>query len=122
MTRQHSPQVASARRLRRDATDVENRLWYHLRARQVANAKFRRQEPIGPYVVDFCCVEAKLVVELDGGQHADRQQQDQQRSAFLNKCGFRVLRFWNHDVLQNIEAVVEQIAATVRALPDATTR
>ena len=115
MATEPSPRVARARRLRRQATDVENRLWCRLRSRQVTGAKFRRQEPIGPYFVDFCCVEAKLVIEIDGGQHADQQEQDQQRDAFLARCGYRILRFWNHEVVENCEAVVERIAAAVRS-------
>ena len=116
MVRQRSPRVARARRLRREATDVENRLWYHLRARQLAGAKFRRQEPLGPYFADFCCVEAKLVIELDGGQHADRQEHDRQRTAFLKRCGYRVLRFWNAEVLEDLDAVMERIAEAVRGV------
>ena len=122
MPKHRSPRIARARRLRRAATDVESRLWYHLRARQVAGAKFRRQEPIGPYFVDFCCVEAKLVVELDGGQHAERHEPDQQRTVFLEQCGYRVLRFWNNEVQQSLEAVVERIAEAVRGVGDERTR
>ena len=116
MVRQRSPRVARARRLRREATDVENRLWYHLRSRQLAGAKFRRQEPLGPYFADFCGVEVKLVIELDGGQHADRQEHDRQRTAFLERCGYRVLRFWNAEVLEDLDAVMERIAEAVRGV------
>ena len=114
MRRQCSPRIRRARRLRHDASDVENRLWFRLRSRQVAGAKFRRQEPIGPYFVDFCCVEAKLVIELDGGQHAERRSQDEMRSEFLRRAGYRILRFWNSDVVENLDAVLERIAAAVR--------
>ena len=99
-----------ARRLRRDQTNAEQALWARLRDRQLCGAKFRRQHPIGPFVADFCCPRRKLVVELDGGQHAEEAASDEKRSRFLEAQGYRVLRFWNHDVLQNTEAVVERIA------------
>ena len=102
-----------SRRLRRDQTDAEGRLWMHLRMRQVGGAKFRRQLPLGPFVVDFCCMEIGLVIEVDGGQHAEREQQDVTRGRQLEAEGFRVLRFWNHEVLQNTAAVLEQISNTI---------
>jgi very-short-patch-repair endonuclease len=102
-----------ARQLRRDQTDAEQRLWTKLRDRQLGGAKFRRQHPVGPFVADFCCPQRKLVVELDGGQHAEDVAADQKRSRFLEERGFRVLRFWNHDVLQNTEAVLERIAVAM---------
>lgn len=108
-----------ARRLRRTMTDAERRLWRHLRNRELIGWKFRRQHPIGPYVVDFACLEAKLVVEADGGQHNDSIA-DQRRNAHLRSEGFRVLRFWNHDVLGNIECVVQvilEVLAVTHPLP-----
>ncbi len=98
-----------ARALRREATDAEWELWSILRNRQLAGSKFRRQQPIGPYIVDFVCFAEKLVVEVDGGQHATAAERDAARTAWLESQGFRVLRFWNHDVLQNIEGVSESI-------------
>jgi len=98
-----------ARQLRRDQTDAEQALWARLRDRQLCGAKFRRQHPIGPFVADFCCPQGKLIVELDGGQHAEEIAADQKRSRFLEAQGYRVLRFWNHDVLGNTEAVLERI-------------
>ena len=98
-----------ARQLRRDQTDAEQALWARLRDRQLFGAKFRRQHPIGPFVADFCCPQRKLIVELDGGQHAARVAADQKRARFLQEQGYRVLRFWNHDVLGNTEAVLERI-------------
>ena len=97
--------------LRQAPTDAEARLWYFLRNRRLDNKKFRRQHAIGNYIVDFICVESELVIELDGGQHADlfAQQADEQRSAFLAERGLRVLRFWNNDVLRQTEVVLEQI-------------
>jgi very-short-patch-repair endonuclease len=99
-----------ARQLRRDQTDAEQTLWARLRDRQLCGAKFRRQHPVGPFVADFCCPQRKLVVELDGGQHAEEVAADHKRSRFLEEQGYRVLRFWNHDLLQNTEAVLERIA------------
>src|SRR5262245_48735073 len=104
-----------ARQLRRDQTDAEQRLWARLRDRQLYGAKFRRQHPIGPFVADFCCAQRKLVVELDGGQHAENVATDEKWSQFLEERGYHVLRFWNHDVLGNTEAVLERI---VEALSD----
>lgn len=99
-----------ARQLRRDQTDAEQTLWARLRDRQLCGAKFRRQHPIGPLVTDFCCPKRKLVVELDGGQHAEEIAADQKRSRFLEAQGYRVLRFWNHDVLSDTASVLERIA------------
>lgn len=98
-----------ARQRRRDQTDAEQALWARLGDRQLCDAKFRRQHPIGPFVADFCCPQRKLIVELDGGQHAARVAADQKRARFLQEQGYRVLRFWNHDVLGNTEAVLERI-------------
>ncbi len=99
----------NARKLRVDQTEAEARLWLKLRGRRLVDAKFRRQTPIGHYIVDFMCFEAKLIVELDGGQHAVNSVADDERTAWLEGQGFRVLRFWNNDVLDNIEGVVERI-------------
>ena len=84
-------------------------MWRHLRSRQLNGVKFRRQQPLGEYVLDFMSFEKNLVIEVDGGQHAEDQQSDGQRDQWLNKQGFKVLRFWNNDVLGNIEGVVEEI-------------
>ncbi|MGH7927967.1 MAG: endonuclease domain-containing protein, partial [Candidatus Binatia bacterium] len=98
-----------ARQLRRNQTDVENKLWSRLRTRQLGGAKFRRQYPVGNFIVDFCCFERHLVVELDGGQHAIQTEADQRRSASLSARGYRVLRFWDNEVIENIDGVLEQI-------------
>jgi very-short-patch-repair endonuclease len=103
-----------ARLLRQDSTNAERRLWYRLRSRSINGHKFVRQEPIGPYVVDFICRERQLIVELDGGQHADSLR-DQVRDKWLVDHGYRVMRFWNNDVLKNIEGVLETIAAELNA-------
>jgi very-short-patch-repair endonuclease len=104
-----------ARELRRNATDAERKLWYQLRRRQVEGFRFRRQVPLGPYIVDFACLSAKLIVELDGGQHGEDENiaKDAKRTAWLNGQGFRVLRFWNLDVLQAMEGVWDAIAAAL---------
>ena len=107
--------IRIARELRSRMTDAELLLWRHLRRRQLDGRKFRRQHPLGPYVVDFVCLEARLVLELDGGQHAEQVGRDQRRDAWLGERGFRVLRFWNHDVLLRTEAVLEVILAELRA-------
>lgn len=100
-----------ARRLRREATDAESLLWFFLRNRRLAGFKFRRQYPYGPYILDFYCPAAGLAVEVDGGQHAEYEQaqRDTERTAVLNAAGIRVIRFWNHHVLNETEAVLETI-------------
>ena len=100
-----------ARALRRRMTDAERLLWRHLRNRELGGWKFRRQYPVGPFIVDFICVEKNVVIEVDGGQHAENEALDIQRSAYLNKMGYRVLRFWNNEVLQETEAVLTAIFA-----------
>ena len=104
-----------ARKLRRSATDAEARLWLALRNRQLGNCKFRRQQPIGPYVVDFICHERRLVIELDGGQHATTDETA--RTARIVADGYHVVRFWNHDVLHNIDGVLTAIAEAIAAQP-----
>ncbi|MFZ4504573.1 MAG: endonuclease domain-containing protein, partial [Methylovulum sp.] len=100
-----------AQEMRHAPTETEARMWYFLRNRRLGGWKFRRQHPLGKYIADFICVDARLVIELDGGQHADlfAQQGDEERSAFLAERGLRVLRFWNNDFLQQTETVLEQI-------------
>ena len=118
-----SPQE-NARRLRREQTDAERILWHHLRARQMRGAKFRRQFPIGPYFADFCSTERRLIIELDGAQHVERSKEDEVRTSFLKSEGYRVLRFWNGQVLENVEEVLGAIddllrgAKTERAGPE----
>jgi very-short-patch-repair endonuclease len=97
-----------ARKLRREMTAAERRLWTHLRRHQLAGFRFRRQLPVGPYIVDFISLEAKLVIEIDGGQHLESAP-DAVRSAWLEGQGFRVLRFWNHDVLIHADDVLTAI-------------
>ena len=107
--------IEFARHLRRTATFAERLLWQLLRGEAVEGFRFRRQRPIGPYFADFVCVERRLVVELDGGQHGrELAQRDLDRTRFLEAEGFRVLRFWNDEVVSNREGVVEAIALALR--------
>ncbi len=104
-----------ARSLRKNPTDAERRLWGRLRRRQLEGCRFRRQAPIGRYIVDFVCFERKLIVEVDGGQHAWNEVGDEQRSAWLESEGFVVVRFWNNDVLENTDGVVATLIEALRA-------
>jgi very-short-patch-repair endonuclease len=99
----------TARKLRSETTDAESRLWHALRNRQLGGFKFKRQTPFGPYIVDFICIEAALVVEADGGQHAGQVEADEDRTKYFEESGYQVLRFWNNDVLLNLEGVLEAI-------------
>jgi very-short-patch-repair endonuclease len=101
-----------ARRLRRDLTEHERRLWYLLRDRRFSGTKFRRQLPIGPYVADFASVSHKLVIEIDGGQHANSAK-DADRDAYLRAQGWTILRFWNNEVMENREGVLMTIAENI---------
>ena len=107
-------QAERTRRLRRDSTDAERVLWRHLRDRKLIGAKFRRQHPIGIYVADFACLEKMLVIEIDGGQHARDSGEDAVRTAWLESEGYRVLRFWNNEAIEQTEAVLARIAAALR--------
>ena len=105
---------SNARSLRNTMTEAEKRIWFRLRAHRLNGASFRRQEPIGTYVVDFICFDARLIVEIDGGQQADNQS-DKIRDAWLVSQGFTVLHFWNNDVLANTDGVIERIDEVLRA-------
>jgi very-short-patch-repair endonuclease len=110
-------QTKRAQELRNNATEAEQRLWGRLRHRRLAGFKFSRQMAVGPFVCDFLCRERGLVVELDGGQHADRTVEDDRRTSYLNARGMVVLRFWNNEVFQNIEGVLHAIRTQLEALP-----
>lgn len=106
-----------ARELRRNATEVERKLWSRLRNSQLDGHKFRRQHPIGPYIVDFFCEQVRVIIELDSGQHAVALDRDANRTAYLRNCGHRVIRFWNNEVFENIDAVLDSILAELRKGP-----
>ena len=102
-------QISRARQVRRQSTDAERALWSKLRNRRMMNCKFRRQFPIGRYVVDFVCLKHNLVVEIDGGHHADQQDYDAVRTEWLESQGFEVLRYWDNEVLTQMDSVLESI-------------
>jgi very-short-patch-repair endonuclease len=106
-------QTERARELRRKATPAEVLLWRHLRGAAMG-ASFRRQHPIGPYFADFCCPSLKIVIELDGGQHSERAAYDEARTAFLERNGYAVIRFWNNEVRDGLDGVCEQISWLIR--------
>jgi len=110
-----------AKQLRQQPTDAEIRLWSRLRRKQLDGLRFRRQAPIEPYIVDFFCPEAKLVVEVDGGQHAEQQDYDDRRTRWLEERGYRGVRFWNNDVLANTEGVLGEILRAVGESPPSLT-
>ena len=106
-----------ARKLRNNSTDAERALWQRLRARQLGNTRFNRQVCVGTFICDFVARTPKLIVELDGGQHAVAGSEDERRTRFLESQGYHVLRFWNHDVIGNLDGVVEAIKLALSALP-----
>jgi very-short-patch-repair endonuclease len=97
-------------------TDAERRLWAKLRRDQIENCPFRKQVPIGPYIADFACLPLKLVIEVDGSQHNERKASDDRRTAWLEANGYRVLRFWNNEVLGNTAGVLEAVRSTILEL------
>ncbi len=109
--------LQNAKSLRIAMTDTEHLLWQQLRAKRFAGYKFKRQQPLGMYIVDFVCFEAKLIIELDGSQHQVASQQDTKRDCWLNTQGFRVLRFWNNEFLQNREGCLESILVELQRHP-----
>jgi len=110
----HGTLLKRSRQLRNEPTPAELRLWSHLRLKNLDGARFRRQYPIEGYIVDFCCIRKRLIVEVDGSQHADNAAYDERRTQILERQGFRVLRFWNGEVMQNIGGVVEAILAALQ--------
>lgn len=101
--------IDHARSLRKNHTEAESHLWYLIRNRRLLNFKFKRQVPIGPYIVDFLCSTKKLIIELDGGQHIDQQHYDAKRTLFLESMGYKVIRFWNHEILCDTNTVLDEI-------------
>jgi very-short-patch-repair endonuclease len=112
--------IQRTRQLRRDMSDAEKRLWYHLRGRKMDGHRFRRQVPIGSYIADFACLSARLVIEVDGGQHNEEATEtlDGHRTEWLKTKGYRVLRFWNSDVLTDIDSVTETIFNELQLPPE----
>ncbi len=106
-----------SRELRLNATDAERKLWAQLSARKIAGVRFNRQFPIGPFICDFVSRTAKLVIEVDGGQHAVDVAKHKARTAYLEAQGYRVIRFWNNDVLERIDGVVSEIERVIADMP-----
>ncbi len=113
------PNKTKAQQLRQNQTEAEKQLWRQLRNRNLAGYKFRRQDPIKPYIVDFCCFSEKLIIELDGGHHNEEAQilYDNKRSDFLESQGFVILRFWNNQILGEMEAVLNEILLVLEPAP-----
>ena len=112
--RRTTPKIfANAKELRKNQTPAEQKLWSALRSDQLG-VNFRRQHAIGPYIVDFVCLKQKLILELDGGQHLEQEQYDAERTQFLQAKGYRVLRFWNNDVMKNLNGVISAVQDALR--------
>lgn len=107
--------LARAKAMRSTQTPAEARLWTRLRNKKLKGAKFKRQVPMGPFIADFVCFEAKLIIEADGGQHAVQEGYDAQRTSWLEAQGFIVMRFWNMDILGDTDAVIDAIAAMLHS-------
>lgn len=108
----HRNSTITARTLRASQTNAEKEMWHQLKAKRFHGYKFKRQYPIGPYIADFVCLEAKLVIEVDGGQHCESKK-DNMRTGYLKKEGFEVVRFWNKEVLGNMEGVLSSLSLTL---------
>jgi very-short-patch-repair endonuclease len=113
----HLEQREFSKQLRQNQTDVERKMWFLLRSRRFVGYKFRRQQPIGSYITDFCCFRPKLIIELDGGQHAEQIEYDQRRTDFLKSEGFEVIRFWDNQVLKEMDSVMEAILKALIEAP-----
>jgi very-short-patch-repair endonuclease len=113
-----SKTLTRARRLRRDMTEAEKKLWYRIRGEQLEGHQFRKQVPLDPYILDFACLRKRLALEVDGSQHADISAAERERNRFLRAEGFVVIRYWNTEVLQNIDGVLLDLLTKLRVLPD----
>jgi very-short-patch-repair endonuclease len=101
--------------LRRELTPAEQKLWAYLRGNKLNGVSFRRQHALGPYIVDFCAIKAKLIIELDGSQHLEQEECDRERTDYLESHGYKVIRFWNNDVMNDIQGVLRVIDSTLRS-------
>jgi len=109
--------IKNAKQLRKNPTEAEKKLWHVLRQRQLNGHYFRRQAAIGPYVADFVCFKKGLIIEVDGGQHAQNKEHDEKRTQWLQGEGFKVIRLWNNDVLENLDGVLRSICAVLKESP-----
>ncbi len=109
--------ITIAKNLRKRLTNTERLLWSRLRAKQIEGCKFRRQTPIGKYIVGFVCHEQRVIVEVDGGQHSENEEEDKTRDKWLGEQGYKILRFWNNEVLTNMEGVLEAIRNSCKSRP-----
>ncbi|MBI3771620.1 MAG: endonuclease domain-containing protein [Gammaproteobacteria bacterium] len=107
----------NVKNLRSNQTEAEQRLWHHLRAYRFMGLKFKRQKPMGSYIVDFVCLTHKLIIEIDGSQHAEQTDYDHHRDAWLKSQGYTVLRFWNNEVMQQLESVLERLQLALSPAP-----
>jgi len=115
MHKRTTPKIfARAKQLHREMTPAETKLWAHLRAHRMGDIHFRNQHAIGNYIVDFCAPRRKLIIELDGSQHLEQEEYDTERTEYLKSKGYKVLRFWNHDVLNNTDSVLTVIWDTLK--------
>jgi very-short-patch-repair endonuclease len=118
MHKRTTPKIfAHAKELHRNMSPAEAKLWKHLRAHRMDGVHFRNQHAVGNYIVDFCSPRKKLIIELDGAQHLEQQEYDEERTQYLEARGYRVLRFWNNDVMNNMEAVLQAIWNTLKDGP-----
>jgi very-short-patch-repair endonuclease len=117
MDKGYSRPTAQARELRNNPTEAEKALWHQLNARKISGVRFNRQVPIGPFICDFVSRSLKLVIEVDGGQHDWNVEDDRRRTEFLESQGYKVIRFWNNDVIERIEGVVREIERVISDMP-----
>jgi len=118
--RRHKPSTGVARKLRRNETEAEKKLWRALRARQFLGLKFRRQSPVAGFIADFLCEEMRIIIEADGGQHADSPT-DADRTARLQAAGYHVIRYWNNEIMSNLEGVLEDLRGRFAAISEGRT-